>query len=258
MTIAVTHPGKHGDALYAIPAIRQLCEKHGAKADFYTSSYCEPLRTLFQAQSCINTFYVSPSYVIERMDMGVQPRVIPLDVSQYEATYQLGFRRVPDCAIPDFIAKEAGFEERTFPICYDTPDPYAYMAIRWLPQDYIVLAPRQSEDYAPLFADIIQKSPYHCVIVGGKGDLGEIKIDKLTLMTGWDYLITAAAISKAKAFIGLMSSPLVLANGFPIPRIAPHDGKSWDMNHVVRSEYNYYPVKPSAEDVLEIIAKATS
>lgn len=245
--IAVSHPGKHGDTLYALPAIRALCEKHGAKADFYTSAYCEPLRALFEAQDCIAHFYVAPNYVIERMDIGVQPWYVPVDENLYEATYHLGFRRVPDCAIPEFIAREAGV--RPYPIRYDfspeaRPEP---------PAPYLVIAPRQSEDYAPLFQDIINRSPYSVIIVGGSGDGGKLGGSNLIDYCGQDYLNTAFVISKSMAFVGLMSSQLCLANGFPIPRIAPHDGHSWDMTHVVRSEYNYYPVKSSAETVLRII-----
>jgi hypothetical protein len=38
-----------------------------------------------------------------------------------------------------------------------------------------------------------------------------------------------------------------------VPRVSPHDGKSWDMRHVVRGEYNFYPVNPTAEECLELM-----
>lgn len=242
MKIAATHPGKHGDALYTLPTIRALAAEHG-KIDFYTSSYCEPLRSLFEAQECIGGFYVAPNYRIERMDMGVQPRYVPVDASLYDYVFQLGFDRVPDCAIPDFIARELNVNPA--PIQYDVPDKERI----W--KDYIVLAPRASDDYTPLFQEIIDGAALDCMIVGGHGD--GAKLHGGVDYTETDYLNTAWLIKHAKAFVGLMSSQLVLANGFPIPRICPHDGKSWDMRHVVRSEYNHYLVKPSASEVWEII-----
>jgi hypothetical protein len=66
-------------------------------------------------------------------------------------------------------------------------------------------------------------------------------------------LSTLSILSGAKGFVGLMSSQLVLANGFPYPRIAPHDGRSWDMRHVINTEYNHYPINPSVEQILSLL-----
>lgn len=249
--IAAAHPGKHGDALYALPTIRALAEKHGCKVDFYTSDYCEPLRSLFEYQDCIAHFCVPKTYVIERMDMGVQPAHVPIPQGFYDAVYQLGFPAIPDRPIPDYIAHLAGVSPK--PITYQVPESSLNGALM---QEFIVIAPRASEDYAPLFNAIVEQSPYRVYAVGGYGDAAVLRPHpNLKVADGITYLTTAALIARAKAFVGLMSSQLVLANGFPIPRICPHDGIRWNMDHVVRSEYNYYPVHPSAEQVLKLIAE---
>jgi len=46
---------------------------------------------------------------------------------------------------------------------------------------------------------------------------------------------------------------LALANGFEIPKVAVHDGRSWDMRHIISSSTNHYPINPTAEQVLEIL-----
>ena len=51
--IAATTPGKMGDAIFAIPTIRWLCEKHNTKVDFWTSEYCSPLKRLFEYQNIL-------------------------------------------------------------------------------------------------------------------------------------------------------------------------------------------------------------
>jgi hypothetical protein len=244
--IACTHPGKHGDCLYALPAVKALAELHNCQVDFYTSSYCAPLKRLFEYQPYIDGFYVAPNYVIERMDMGVQPAYVPVDGSLYAKVYQLGFRRVPDTAIHEFIGQEAGVAVGD--ITYETPE------ITDLGEPYIVLAPRGETSYRPLFQELVNQSAIPVCCVGGQGDAAPFY--GVHDLTGWDYLETASAISHASAFVGIMSSQLVLANGFPIPKIVPHDGRSWDMRHPVYSEKHHYLVQPTADDILEIINHA--
>ncbi len=238
--IAVTHPGKMGDALYALPLARLLYGMHGEKIDFYTSEYCRPLKSLIQYQSYINECIIPADYVIERMDMGCQPWLMPVK-DGYSKVYHCGFRGIPDRAIHHYIASQ-----------YDYNGPlgisYEYPETTHTGEDYIIIAPRGETSYKQLFIDVANAHG-NALIVGGKGDYIGAGYD----MTGYSMLETLTFLAHAKAFVGLMSSQLVLANGFPIPRIAPHDGKSWDMRHVVQSPYNYYPINPTLADIEAIL-----
>src|SRR5215203_1438962 len=102
--IAACHPGKIGDALYTLPTLRYIYGVTGSKIDFYTSEYCEPMRSLLEYQPYINSFNIAPNYKVERMDMGCQPWYMPIE--GYDQVFQLGFQTVPDRAIHQFIAKE--------------------------------------------------------------------------------------------------------------------------------------------------------
>lgn len=246
--IAVSHPGKHGDALYALPAAKRLSEVMGMKVDFYSSDYCLPLKPLIEFQSYINAFYVAPNYKIERMDMGCQPYYVPIDRYVYKRVDHLGFRRVPDQAIHRFIAAEAGIGDVADPT-YEVPEwynpPY---------KDYLVLATRGDTTYKGLFQDIIDQSPLPVMLIGGAGEHKFFSTSgkKVIVRTGEDYLMTAAMIAKSRGFIGIMSSQLVLANGFNIPKVIPHNGRSWDMRHVIYSENHHYMVEPTVEEVLGV------
>lgn len=246
--IACTHPGKMGDALYALPSIRKIYEITGEKADFYTSKYCAPLKDLFEFQECINNFYMPDNYVVERMDMGVQPWRVPVDMSLYNKTYHFGFRRVPDRAIHEFIAIEAGLA-LPVEIRYDIP-----MA-SIVPVNNVVIAPRGETTYKSLFREVALlslKKGYEVYIIGGFGD-NTLDVPEAKDLTGMSMLGTTFLLAQANAFLGLMSSQLVLANGFSMPKIAPHDGRSWDMRHVVYSDSNFYPINPTAEQVVELM-----
>jgi len=241
---AVTHPGKIGDTLFALHVARSVSESRGCEpVDFYTSSYCTPLKRLFEYQDHIEELIVPDGYVIERMDMGVQPWRMTVP-NKYETVYHLGFRKVPNTTLHFFMADSIGIQRPE--IFYKYPEDFP------APEEpYMIVAPRGETTFKGLFYDVIAKSPIKTVQIGGKWEFiggGEKTID----MTGTDFLETATLLAHATAFVGLMSSQLVLANGFDIPKVAPHDGRSWDMTHVAYSPTNFYPVNPTAEQVIEI------
>lgn len=240
--IACTHPGKLGDAIYSLPVIKKLCELRFTTADFYTSQYCKPLKRLFEFQPYIDHVYIPDDYKIERMDIGVQPWQMPVDSSKYDVVYQMGFRTVPDRPLPEFIAKSIGLGEID-------PLEFKYPDIETMNLPYIVLGPRGSTSYKDLFIRFVKDCPIPVVTIGGTLDYIGIGIDK----TGIDLLETTTWIAKSVGFVGIMSSQLVLANGFNIPKIAVHDGIHWDMRHVIRSESNFYPINPDSEYILTIL-----
>lgn len=243
--LAFTHPGKVGDMLYALPTVKAICEIKKQPADFWTSEYCYPIvKRLVERQSYIRKCILSPTYVIEGMDMGVRPALVPIDYTLYETTYHLGFRTVPDKVLPAFIARSVGST-------WNGKIEYEYDDLETLDEPYIVLAPRGETSYKSTFLDLIKKSPIKTVIIGGMGDL--IGDGTALNKCGLDLVETLPWIAKSKGFVGLMSSQLVLANGFNIPKVSPHDGIHWDMNHVIKSDTNFYPINPTAEHILELL-----
>jgi len=238
--IACTHPGKLGDALYAIPSIRELSRIHECKIDFYTSSYCEPLRRLFEAQDCIEHFVISDQYVLQDFDCGGQPWSVPVS-GEYDVVFQMGFQGFPHQALPDHIAVSAGLPTG-LPLWYDfdLPPPD-------IDEPYIVSAPRPS---MPLFREIADTSAVRAVEIGGVGEAsGSTRaLDK----TGLDMLDTLPWIAHARGFVGYHSSMLVLANGFPIPKITwTPSGADWLLAHAVKSRFNHYPIEPTAAEILQ-------
>lgn len=239
--IAFTHPGKMGDALYSLPVMRKICEDRNTICDFYTSSYCEPMRRLFEYQSFVDRFIVPPQYRVERMDMGCQPWYMPVPETLYDVVYHLGFRGIPDRAIHQYIASTIGIYD---PLAIRYEYPYK---IEPVDRPYICIAPRGETTYSNLFNEIAQYLT--CIVIGGKGDYIGHGIDG----TGLDMLDTLSILHHAQGFVGLMSSQLVLANGFDIPKIAPHDGRSWDMRHVVYTDKNHYPINPNIDTILQLL-----
>lgn len=246
--VAVTHPGKIGDALYSLPFIRDLAEQVGA-VDFYTSEYCNPLIPFFQYQSCINSAQVANGYRVERMDIGAQPWSMASYIPDtYDAVYECGFRQVPHCALHQFIALQHGVfkplaVEYEFPKTMNPPE-----------EPYIVLAARGETSWKETFLRLIELSPVPVYLIGGAGDfIGNslAEYDK----TGLSLLETCEWISKSRGFVGLGSAMLVLANGFPhVRKVVPHHGYEYDYRHFIYTAANYYLQNPSAEHILETLA----
>lgn len=246
-------PGNTGDCIYALPAAKELCTSLGVQCDFYTANTSEHLRSLFEYQPYIDQFIIPKAYRIERRDMGTQPWYMPIDESRYLATYQLGYRSVPDRPLHQFMALYAGIDK---PLKIE----YTYPEIDDHGAKFYVIAPRGSSDYAKLFFDVgmrIVERGFGIVIIGGTGEnifhLEEISHPAIQDLTGLDMLSTVSLLSKAQGFVGLMSSQLVLANGFNYMKVAPHDGIHWDMRHVVYSDSNFYPVNPTSDEVLTLL-----
>jgi len=247
--IAVAMPGKNGDALYALPAARELARRHNAVVDFYTSELCLPIVPLLEAQDCIHAVIIPAGYQIRGADCGVQPWEMPIHPAGYEAIYQLGFRGIPDKSLPCYMAQTAGLPP-------DVGNQVTYDCVEPLPPQvkvlgkYLVMAPRGVTSFLNLFHRFIDACPLPVVIVGGAGEYIGKGID----CTGLDMLEMAAIIRDSEGFVGIMSAPLVVANGFPVRKCVVHDGKSWDMRHIVTSPLSSYQVHPSPNDVAEMLA----
>lgn len=248
-------PGKIGDALFSLPICRYLADKSGQPVDFYTSDYCSPMRELFEYQSCIDKFIISEEYKAERYDMGVQPYAIPVPSGEYDTVFHLGFRSIPNKRLDHWMAESVGIDPANLPpIQYELPKVSNFYVFIFAP--YIILAGRGETGYKSLFLDFIHLANEHLftiIQIGGRGEFIGVPTVMNKDFTGKNLLDTCQLIAQANGFVGLMSSQLVLANGWPLPKIAPHNNKSWDMRHVVKGKSNFYPINPTASEILGII-----
>lgn len=239
--IAVCMPGKMGDAIYALYLSRQIAARHHAPVDFFTSAYCEPLRDLVEYQSSVDKMIVPAEYQVANMGCGIQPWQMPVP-DHYEKVYQLGFKTTPNKFLGDWMADEAGIMLGQMELDVPVIQPPA--------ERYYTMGLRGSPDYARLGQMFVEMAGIPVVEVGGRTDrVSSQSID----MTGRSFLETAAIIGQSAGYIGLMSAMLVVANGFSaLTKIAVHDGIHWDMRHVYRGPNNFYPVKPTAQEVLNV------
>lgn len=205
---AFAHPGKIGDLLYILPTVRFISERDDAMADIYTSEMCRSTGSLFKYQKCVNDFIVSKDYKMEHYNQGVQPWYMYVPMG-YEKVYQLGFEHFPSGPLHKYIAKQIGLE--------DIPNPYYKFPDKtYSDEPYIVVAHCGNHTSAALkeaYAYFIHNCRIKIIQVGTihDGAVAARPHDQL----GIDFLDLASLISKAKAYVGFYSAPLVVANGFP-------------------------------------------
>lgn len=234
--IGFSHGGKHGDILYGVPLMKRISELTGEKIDFYTSKEYSSTRRLLEHQDYINAVIVPPTYKIDHFGWGVQPWDFRpfVDTSKYTEFYQLGYRAFPDRSLPNWYAHTIGMDNLSVP-CLNM---FKYPEVKTLDGDYVVMASRRSLDFPNTFKHFIDICPVPIVQIGGiredwpcrEGDISIIQLD---------WLETVSWISKAKGFIGIISSQGALAHNFDIPKVFPfHDG--WDMRHVVQTPTTLY------------------
>ncbi len=243
--IACAHPGKIGDALYALPTVRALCRQHDAVCDFYTSEHCAPMKDLVEHQLYIHQMIVPAGYEIQSHDCGIQPWHMPVDPRGYVAVYQMGFQGCPSGFIAGYIAEKAGLPRAVGDDCQLVAPRSMYAGM--FTDGYVTLCARGETSYAPLFREFVKRCALPCFEVGAPGQAVCGGVDR----TGRSLLEMASLISGSRAYLGLMSGPLVVANGFPgVTKIVPHDGIHWDMSHVLRAPNNHYLVNPTVEELL--------
>ena len=246
--IAVSHPGKIGDCFYTLPTVRELCRINNCKADFYTSECCRPIADFLKQQECIDDVIIPDDYKIEGYGCGVQPWSIPIPANNYSTIYQLGFKVVPDKSLPEFIAESAGLDRKIGKnLHYDIVDDGEQY------EDYYVIAPRGKTSFHDFFVYFskelfnLNKKVY---IIGGQNEFDNDYTGFAENKTGGTYLEMIDIIAHSKAFIGILSSPLVVANGFNMKKYVPYNS-AWDMSHSVYKSETKYSIEPSIKECIE-------
>jgi hypothetical protein len=111
-TVVLTHPGKLGDMLYALPVASWLYKERGLKTHWVLPMMFGPFQHIERLlQTQVFTEAVSlVKYTVRNYDCGGQP--YKFNPNEYgvetDCWYNLGFRHYPSKFIPAFYAEEYG------------------------------------------------------------------------------------------------------------------------------------------------------
>jgi hypothetical protein len=98
--ILCTCPGRHGDILWTLPAIRALHEATGATIDLLVAGKYAAVCPLLERQPYLRECVAMPEWTVEET-APMTPRLPPGIPVGYDAVYHLGYAGWPDRPLPD-------------------------------------------------------------------------------------------------------------------------------------------------------------
>jgi hypothetical protein len=101
--IPVTHPGKLGDLLWALPTVRELAKQHGP-VQLWLPPQCEPLATLLYQLPYIREVVIDSTWVLGANT----PEAPAKPPGELPNVIHLGYPEWPTCPLPFYTALQAG------------------------------------------------------------------------------------------------------------------------------------------------------
>lgn len=219
--IGLSHPGKSGDILYSVPAMKWLCDKHNTVGDFYTAALGPSLRKIFEYQYYINEYVVCGEPSDFWGGWGVQPWDLSsyMDNREYEAVYQFGFRNYPNDQVHRFYLTELGIHGVTPELIgtWEYPELESTEYTELANTDYVVIAPRGDMDFYGTYMSAMDLLKIPAVQIGHPSEWFDHP--NALNYTNVDWLYELSILSHAKGFIGPISSKGALAHNFDFPKV---------------------------------------
>lgn len=112
--LTVTHPGRIGDLIWALPTVRAFAIEHGP-VRLWVSPWCKPLSNLLRKQPYIQGIEIDYSWPV--MDTApITPRVPPCaetfysqePAAMHEPVVHLGYDKWPSMPLPFYTAEHLG------------------------------------------------------------------------------------------------------------------------------------------------------
>jgi hypothetical protein len=245
--IAVAHPGKIGDLLYAIPVVESLCKKHNCSTDFYTSEYCRPVIPLLEYQPYIEKVVIPEDYVLTGYGQGVQPWKMPVN-GTHDHVYQMGVSGWPEVGMIEHYARK--FEIAPSPFHFDCPP----LDIGLGNQAYLVISVcrRTAGRYARAVIEEFG-STWPIIQLGGAGELP--LLDGVYNDRPFDFLESASILNSAYLYAGGTGANSVLAIAFHnLPSVVAY-AFMIDDRHLVPAPQVTYMREPSIDEYIETVRR---
>src|SRR5262252_2864712 len=214
MRILCTHPGRHGDLLWALPTVRALAHTYQCEIDLLLSpNYSSPsFRRLLIREPYIGEVMVAEDWAIQE-SAPITPREPPSHPSGYDHIVHLGYDGWPLKTLPLETYRIAGEQlDIGWPIDLDTP---------WLqPQPRLLLPPTQmtigfTDEYFEVKYGVYWLLREHFITAGEDGTRILVNCSHGERWKGrsaeTDWETAQAWISSSELFVGCCSALHVVA-----------------------------------------------
>jgi hypothetical protein len=227
--ILCTHPGRHGDILWALPTVRALARSYDTEIDLLLSPdySCESFRNLLAHQPYVGDVLTAADWQIQQT-APITPRQPPSVPEDYDLTFHLAYEGWPSLPLPLEIY---GLVEKHTPLRWplDLDSP-------WIAASYRLPPPRLavgfSDEHFELKYGLYWLLRNHFTSLGEEAWRGIVNCsggprwrETLSGLVSWE---TAAAwIEQAQLFVGCCSALHVLACGCgrPVVVVEPNPAR---------------------------------
>lgn len=220
----VTFPGRLGDMLLAVPAIRELRRLYGAPVHLVSTGFCAAgFSLLLEQPGLLAGVYVYEQYTPTHDGPGLQPIHVPvpaaLTADGHRDLFGLGLRRypLPHETLSESIAAAYGLTIRPGPwlerACIDRQGPvvmHAPLEEAWARAPFLALVNRTRQARPVTIVSAIRE-----YVVAQ--DMNLDRLDGVTLRQTDDLLAVRALCERASGFVGIASAPAVVAAGCGLP-----------------------------------------
>ncbi|HMO17729.1 MAG TPA: hypothetical protein PKA63_05525 [Oligoflexia bacterium] len=233
--ILVTHPGKIGDLLYSLNAIRAISIHFEAPVTLLTSTYSSSLKSILLLQEYIKDVLIDTNYRAENQNRGLQPHTMTIP-GKFDHVFQLGYREQDSFPIterplseyPFFILKEiyglslSGLDSPRLILKdigrAEIPSPYFVFQCLGETLD-VVLGPDELNKVATRWSAIIKSFGISSVVLTGEREINRYRALGLNPIVPENFLESAKYLLNSKGLIAPQSALLALANELGVPRI---------------------------------------
>ncbi len=232
--ILITHPGKLGDLIYSLGAIKALSETKNKKITVLTSTYCQSAYQLLLAQEYIEAVKIDFNYKPIHEHRGYQPHSLSLLEGDYDV-FELGYREKDDYDLHNQHLKGYAFYvlEKFYGLTLSDKSsisitvPFdqeasseSYFVFQGLGETLdVIFGPKKVTEAMIHWAAVIKSSGEKIVVLTGPRETQRYRSLGFETLTSLDLLSSAQILKNAKGVIASQSVLAAIANEMQLPRL---------------------------------------
>ena len=230
--ILVTHPGKLGDLVYSLSAIRAISKHFSSPVSIQISHYCGAIEKLLLVQDYIDQVYIDHNYKVKHEHRGFQPHTLE-PIEGFEKVFELGYREEDDYdlinnhlrgygffALKEFyglVLDELDGPSLTLPFDMGSSDKFVFQGFGETLD--MVLGPDRVNNIMIHWAAVLRSTGKNYLVVTGPREALRYKALGFETLVSYDLLETAMILTQAKGVIASQSIVAALANELQTHRL---------------------------------------
>lgn len=236
MSILITHPGKLGDLVYSLGAIKALSEFRSKKVTLLISTYCASLTQLLLCQPYVESVLIDYDYRPVHEHRGFQPHTLDFESlsAKYSEIYEFGYREQDAYDLnsrhlkgyPFYLLNEFYHLNINESLTHAIEIPFVknqeqeFIAFQGFGETLdVVFGPDKVNHIMMHWAAVLKASKKKIIAVTGPREVERYRKLGFETFTSINLLDTAIFLSQAKSVISSQSVVAAVANEMQLSRL---------------------------------------